>query len=80
MINSRASSGAAPPSLAVRRSPVDWFATARTEGRSDMARVVVVHGINNTYLAPEVMAKDWVPALLSGVNLAGHSGLLARMM
>jgi hypothetical protein len=45
-----------------------------------MARVVVVHGINNTYLAPEVMAKDWVPALLSGVNLAGHSGLLARMM
>ena len=42
-----------------------------------MARVVAVHGINNTYSAPEVMAKDWVPALLGGVNLAGHPGLLS---
>jgi hypothetical protein len=42
-----------------------------------MARVVAVHGINNTYSAPEMMAKDWVPALMGGVTLAGHPGLLA---
>jgi hypothetical protein len=36
-----------------------------------MARVVVVHGINNTYSAPDVMAAEWVPALRGGVSLAG---------
>lgn len=42
-----------------------------------MARVVTVHGINNTYSAPEVMAGEWVPALLGGVTLAGRTGLLS---
>lgn len=42
-----------------------------------MARVVIVHGINNTYSAPEVMAREWVPALLGGVTLAGRTDLLS---
>ncbi len=41
-----------------------------------MARVVAVHGINNTYSGVHTMARDWVPALLDGVALAGGSGLL----
>ena len=41
-----------------------------------MARVVAVHGINNTYSGPRRMADDWVPALLDGVELAGGAGLL----
>jgi len=35
-----------------------------------MARVVVVHGINNTYNGPHQMASTWVPALLDGLRLA----------
>lgn len=35
-----------------------------------MARIVAVHGINNTYGGPEVMAKEWVPALVDGIRLA----------
>ncbi len=42
-----------------------------------MSRVVLVHGINNTYSGPETMAAEWVPALLSGLTLAGHPGSLA---
>jgi hypothetical protein len=42
-----------------------------------MARVLAVHGINNTYSAGPVMAKEWVPALLGGVELAGGRGLLS---
>jgi hypothetical protein len=41
-----------------------------------MARVVAVHGINNTYSGPRRMAADWVTALLDGVELAGGAGLL----
>lgn len=41
-----------------------------------MARVVAVHGINNTYSGRRRMAAEWVPALLDGVDLAGESGLL----
>jgi hypothetical protein len=36
-----------------------------------MARVVLVHGINNTFSGPRVMASTWVPALLDGIDLAG---------
>lgn len=43
-----------------------------------VARVVAVHGINNTYSAAPVMAEEWVPALLGGVGLAGGDGLLGR--
>jgi len=35
-----------------------------------VARVVAVHGINNTYSGPLQMAAEWVPALLDGVDLA----------
>ncbi len=38
--------------------------------------MVAVHGINNTYAAPTVMAAEWIPALLGGVTLAGGDGLL----
>jgi len=41
-----------------------------------VARVVAVHGVNNTYSGVHVMARDWVPALMDGVELAGGSGLL----
>ena len=41
-----------------------------------MARVVAVHGINNTYSGPRSMAAEWVPALLDGADLAGKWGLL----
>lgn len=41
-----------------------------------MARVLAVHGINNTYSAPPMMAREWVPALLGGVELADARGLL----
>jgi hypothetical protein len=41
-----------------------------------VARVVAVHGINNTYAAPTVMAAEWVPALMGGVTLVGGDGLL----
>jgi hypothetical protein len=43
-----------------------------------MARVLAVHGINNTYSAGPVMAREWVPALLGGVELAGGQGLLSQ--
>ncbi len=36
----------------------------------------MVHGINNTYGGPEMMAAAWAPALLDGLILAGHSGAL----
>ncbi|MBN1173079.1 MAG: hypothetical protein JXA67_12965 [Micromonosporaceae bacterium] len=42
-----------------------------------MARVVVVHGINNTYNGPHQMAASWVPALRDGLQLAGHDRRLA---
>jgi hypothetical protein len=38
-----------------------------------VARMVAVHGINNTYSGPRNMAADWVPALLDGIDLAGHA-------
>jgi hypothetical protein len=41
-----------------------------------VARVVAVHGINNTYSGPRRMAADWVAALLDGVDRAGGTGLL----
>lgn len=41
-----------------------------------MARVVAVHGINNTYGGLNSMAAAWVPALLDGVDLAGYRGKL----
>jgi hypothetical protein len=41
-----------------------------------MARVVAVHGINNTYSGPHQMAEAWRPAMLDGVTLAGHAGVL----
>lgn len=41
-----------------------------------MSKVLAVHGINNTYSAGPVMAREWVPALLGGVELAGGRGLL----
>jgi hypothetical protein len=41
-----------------------------------VARVVAVHGINNTYSGPRRIAYDWVPALLDGVEFAGGAGLL----
>lgn len=36
-----------------------------------MARVVVVHGIGQEFLGPEMMARDAGPALRDGVRLAG---------
>jgi hypothetical protein len=33
-----------------------------------VARVVAVHGINNTYSGPRSMAAEWVPALLDGMG------------
>jgi hypothetical protein len=41
-----------------------------------VARLVAVHGINNTYSGPRIMASEWVPALLHGVGLPDRSGLL----
>jgi len=48
----------------------------RYVGWGFVARVVAVHGINNTYSGPRSMAEDWVPALLDGIDLAGHAGAL----
>lgn len=42
-----------------------------------MARVVGIHGINNTYRGPGLMAGPWRDALLSGVQLAGGEGMLS---
>lgn len=42
-----------------------------------MARVVLVHGINNTFGGPASMTAGWVPALLDGVALAGLAGRLS---
>ncbi|MCY1141539.1 hypothetical protein OWR29_26375 [Actinoplanes sp. Pm04-4] len=41
-----------------------------------MARVVVVHGINNTFTTASSMAALWTPALLGGLELAGLGDLL----
>jgi hypothetical protein len=41
-----------------------------------VARIVVVHGINNTYRGPETMAGEWAPAMLDGVRLADHQGVV----
>lgn len=43
-----------------------------------MTRVVVVHGINNTYSGVHLMARDWTPALLDGIAIAGSAGLLTE--
>jgi len=43
-----------------------------------VARVVAVHGVNNTYSGAHLMARDWVPALLDGVALADGAGLLTE--
>ncbi|WP_338760706.1 hypothetical protein V7968_32280 [Nocardia vulneris] len=40
-----------------------------------MARVVCVHGIGQQVSGSEVMLKDWVPALNSGLSLAGAARL-----
>jgi hypothetical protein len=47
------------------------------DGGVGVARVVAVHGIAKTYGAGPVMAADWVPALVGGVELAGGNGVLA---
>jgi hypothetical protein len=36
-----------------------------------MARVLIVHGIANTYGGPAQMLQGWIPALVDGVALAG---------
>ncbi|HZN18592.1 MAG TPA: hypothetical protein VFB84_10475 [Micromonosporaceae bacterium] len=42
-----------------------------------MARVVVVHGINNTFVSRPQMAQAWGPAVVGGVELAaGRQGVL----
>lgn len=43
-----------------------------------MTRVLAVHGINNTYSARPVMAQEWIPALLGGIELADGTGLLGQ--
>ena len=35
-----------------------------------LAKIVVVHGINNTYKSRVSMLAEWVPSLLGGVELA----------
>lgn len=42
-----------------------------------VAVVVAVHGINNTYSAPERMVAQWVPDLLGGVSVAGGAEVLS---
>ncbi|MCP2328835.1 hypothetical protein HDA40_007342 [Hamadaea flava] len=42
-----------------------------------MARVVVVHGINNTYASRPQMADRWIPALRGGLDNAVLEGLIA---
>ncbi|MEV0268376.1 hypothetical protein AB0H43_06315 [Hamadaea sp. NPDC050747] len=42
-----------------------------------MARVVMVHGINNTYASRPQMADRWIPALRGGVDNAVLEGLTA---
>jgi hypothetical protein len=42
-----------------------------------MARVVAVHGINNTYASRPQMAETWIPALRGGVDNAVRQGLVA---
>jgi pimeloyl-ACP methyl ester carboxylesterase len=46
-------------------------------GSGEVARVVLVHGINNTFSGPRVMACTWVPALLDGVDLVGGKAELS---
>lgn len=58
------------------RLTVDSVPTVVLMGDSVVARVVAVHGINNTYSGPSRMAGDWVSALLDGVEFAGGAGLL----
>lgn len=41
-----------------------------------MTRIVVVHGINNTYLGPESMANEWIGPLVDGVHLAEYPSLI----
>ena len=79
--------------LSYRRAPVMWdsgcgrlrrdadgsaLAGLTGAGGWIVARVVAVHGVNNTYAGPRSMAAEWVPALLDGVDLAGGTGLLDR--
>jgi hypothetical protein len=42
-----------------------------------VARVVLIHGIRQTFKGADLVAGEWVPALLSGIRLAGGGGLLA---
>jgi hypothetical protein len=60
------------------KEDADGFALAGLAGAGGwiVARVVAVHGINNTYSGPRSMAAEWVPALLDGVDLASGTGLL----
>jgi len=55
-----------------------WLVRSLSSGRGGgpVGRVVAVHGIGKAYGAPQVMAADWVPALLGGVTLADGAGLL----
>lgn len=39
-----------------------------------MARVLAVHGIAQQFKGPEMLSKDWGPALRDGVKLAGYDG------
>lgn len=41
-----------------------------------MAPVVLIHGINNTFTSEPSMAAIWTPALLGGLELAGHRDTL----
>ena len=36
-----------------------------------MGRVLLVHGINNTFRGPAQMTQQWLPSLIDGVRLAG---------
>ena len=44
-----------------------------------MARVVAVHGINNTYASRPQMAERWIPALRGGLDNAARDGLVATV-
>jgi pimeloyl-ACP methyl ester carboxylesterase len=58
-------------------SSTAWVRTVCVGGRI-VTRVVTVHGINNTYSGAHLMARDWIPALLDGVGLAGGARLLTE--
>jgi len=36
-----------------------------------MARIVAVHGVGRQYKGDEIIRREWLPALRSGLHLAG---------